>query len=40
MPMRLFLYGTLLDAETLASRGGDASLPSRSCPRHCLAGDA
>jgi gamma-glutamylcyclotransferase (GGCT)/AIG2-like uncharacterized protein YtfP len=30
--MRLFLYGTLLDAETLASRGGDAGLPSRLVP--------
>ena len=30
--MRLFLYGTLLDAETLAAHGGDAGLPSRLAP--------
>jgi gamma-glutamylcyclotransferase (GGCT)/AIG2-like uncharacterized protein YtfP len=29
---RLFLYGTLLDADTLAVRGGDAGLPSRLAP--------
>jgi len=27
--MRLFLYGTLLDADTLAKRGGEANLPKR-----------
>jgi gamma-glutamylcyclotransferase (GGCT)/AIG2-like uncharacterized protein YtfP len=27
--MRLFLYGTLLSAQTLALRGGDPALPSR-----------
>ena len=27
--MRLFLYGTLLDAATLARHGGDPSLPAR-----------
>ena len=30
--MRLFLYGTLLDAGTLAARGGDARLPPRLVP--------
>jgi hypothetical protein len=30
--MRLFLYGTLFDAETLATRGGHASLPARLVP--------
>jgi gamma-glutamylcyclotransferase (GGCT)/AIG2-like uncharacterized protein YtfP len=30
--MRLFLYGTLLDARTLASRGGQAGAASRFVP--------
>ncbi|MGE0226208.1 MAG: gamma-glutamylcyclotransferase family protein [Acetobacteraceae bacterium] len=30
--MRLFLYGTLLDPETLARRGGDPSLSRRLRP--------
>jgi gamma-glutamylcyclotransferase (GGCT)/AIG2-like uncharacterized protein YtfP len=30
--MRLFLYGTLLDATTLARRSGDPSLPARRTP--------
>jgi gamma-glutamylcyclotransferase (GGCT)/AIG2-like uncharacterized protein YtfP len=30
--MRLFLYGTLLDAGTLAFRGGQPALASRSMP--------
>jgi gamma-glutamylcyclotransferase (GGCT)/AIG2-like uncharacterized protein YtfP len=30
--MRLFLYGTLLDADTLATRGGHACLPARLVP--------
>jgi hypothetical protein len=30
--MRLFLYGTLLDAGTLAARGGQPDLPSRLVP--------
>jgi Gamma-glutamyl cyclotransferase, AIG2-like len=30
--MRLFLYGTLLDATTLARRSGDPSLPARLTP--------
>jgi hypothetical protein len=30
--MRLFLYGTLLDATELARRSGDPSLPARRTP--------
>jgi gamma-glutamylcyclotransferase (GGCT)/AIG2-like uncharacterized protein YtfP len=30
--MRLFLYGTLLDPTTLATRGGDPTLPRRCAP--------
>jgi hypothetical protein len=30
--MRLFLYGTLLDADTLTARGGDAGLPALLAP--------
>jgi hypothetical protein len=30
--MRVFLYGTLLDATTLAQRSGDPNLPARCVP--------
>src|SRR5439155_21245731 len=30
--MRLFLYGTLLDANTLAAHGGNPNLPTRLVP--------
>lgn len=30
--MRLFLYGTLLDADTLSQRSGDPNLPARCVP--------
>ena len=30
--MRLFVYGTLLDAGTLVTRGGHAGLPARMVP--------
>ena len=38
--MRLFLYGTLLDAGTLALRGGSPRPTSRACQRHYPAGGA
>ncbi|HME24569.1 MAG TPA: gamma-glutamylcyclotransferase family protein [Acetobacteraceae bacterium] len=35
-PTRVFLYGTLLDAATLAGSSGDATLPARCVPATLL----